>query len=144
LVNETLEQLQSGRAATDVKIDVIIGTLRNRTVNWLVSAFKEMNKPHKGSLISSIRMRYLIQAFRLCKSGTFDFSFRSITSVEALQKIREIQLTDPPRWSKIQHRPTADSISTSGEAVDESPFGDENGDDDDMGTTQSRFCSSVH
>ncbi|KAF8833634.1 hypothetical protein BDN67DRAFT_916562 [Paxillus ammoniavirescens] len=45
VVKETLNQLQSGIAATDLWLDVTIGTLCNRSVHWLVSAHKAINKP---------------------------------------------------------------------------------------------------
>jgi DDE superfamily endonuclease len=45
MVKATLAQLQSGVSADEIKFDVSIGVLRDRTVKWLVSAFHQVNKP---------------------------------------------------------------------------------------------------
>ena len=62
-----------------------------------------------SSLYCAYYLIVLLKAFRLCKSGKFNLSFESITSVDALQALREIQLTGPERWSKICLRSKLDT-----------------------------------
>jgi hypothetical protein len=56
----------------------------------------------------------------MCKSGDFNLSHESITSPEALRALREIQRSDPEKWSKINIRKDTEAVDNAGE--EESPF----------------------
>ncbi len=89
VVVEALVQLEEGTDPQNVRLKTDIATLRDRTVQWLVTAFKHINKPET-----------VMKAFEMCKSGEFNLSFKSITSVAALQELRNVQLNEPERWAK--------------------------------------------
>ncbi|TDL14855.1 hypothetical protein BD410DRAFT_845671 [Rickenella mellea] len=110
IVQETLAQLEQGKPATQVRLDTTVGTLRDRTMNWLVTAYHHVNKPD-----------IVKKAFAGCKSGEFNLSFESITSPDALQTLRDIQKNEPLVWEKIHLR--ADSIIQA-DGEDEPAFND--------------------
>jgi hypothetical protein len=138
IVNETLIQFQKGVAPESVKFNLKLGCLRDRSVNWMVLAYHEINKPSIVLQVFFIpcKISYtnlcFVQAFRLCKSGDFNLSHKSITSTEALRALREIQQSDQDKWLKISLRntntPPVDSdgpCTTSPEdPEEESPFED--------------------
>ncbi|KZO96463.1 hypothetical protein CALVIDRAFT_461081, partial [Calocera viscosa TUFC12733] len=45
VADETLEQLQSGCAPSAVMLDTSLPRLRNRTVGWLLQAYRQLNQP---------------------------------------------------------------------------------------------------
>ena len=45
IVEETLALLRDGTPPSELKLDTRIGTLRNRSINWLVHAYNAVNKP---------------------------------------------------------------------------------------------------
>lgn len=45
IVQETIQQLDSGVRPQDVKLDTRLGVLRNCSVSWLVEAYHAINKP---------------------------------------------------------------------------------------------------
>lgn len=45
VVDETLGQLRQSILPHDVKFNLTLGCLRDRAVNWLTSAYQEINKP---------------------------------------------------------------------------------------------------
>ncbi len=94
VVIEALVQLEEGTEPQNVRLKTDIASLRDRTVNWLVTAFKHINKPE-----------IVKKAFEKCESGVFNLSFESITSAAALQELRNVQLNDPERWAKVNLRP---------------------------------------
>ncbi|KAG1815890.1 hypothetical protein EV424DRAFT_1304824, partial [Suillus variegatus] len=95
IVAETLTQLTAGRTADEIRLDVTKGTLRDRSVRWVVEAYKLINKPD-----------IVQKAFSLCKAGTtpFNLSFESLASVEARRVLRDLPQTDPEMWQSIQPR----------------------------------------
>ena len=81
-----------------------------------------------------------IQAFRLCKSGLYNLSFESITSVEATRALRDIQLKDPDRWAKICLREKQDPNTADG-TTEEEPFQEDvNGDDSALTVSELVEC----
>jgi hypothetical protein len=43
IINKTTTQLDSGISATMLKLDTMLGTLRNRSVGWLVNVYHDIN-----------------------------------------------------------------------------------------------------
>lgn len=54
IVAETLTQLTAGRTADEIRLDVTKGTLRDRSVRWVVEAYKLINKPDIVQKVCSI------------------------------------------------------------------------------------------
>ncbi|KAG1876946.1 hypothetical protein C8R48DRAFT_591009, partial [Suillus tomentosus] len=54
IVAETLTQLTAGRTADKIRLDVTKGTLRDRSVRWVVEAYKLINKPDIVQKVCSI------------------------------------------------------------------------------------------
>jgi hypothetical protein len=52
IVEETVNALKTGIPPERVRNDQTIGTLRNRSVNWLLKGFKAINKPE---LVKKVR-----------------------------------------------------------------------------------------
>ena len=53
VVDETLGYLENGTDPAELRIDTRIGTLRNRTVGWMVRAYHAINKPE---LVRKVRV----------------------------------------------------------------------------------------
>ena len=85
-----------------------------------------------------------MQAFKLCKSGDFDLSHESITSAEALRALREIQQTNPEKWSKIclRNKPST-GTDENHDCEDESPFEGENTPEDDSAITVPALVAAI-
>jgi hypothetical protein len=107
IVNETLAQLQQGIALVGVSFP------RDQQARYHPSG-------NLGTRFSLRKLTNCFQAFRLCKSGDFNLSHESITSPEALRALREIQRSDPEKWSKINIRKDTEAADNAGE--EESPF----------------------
>ncbi|KLO09795.1 hypothetical protein SCHPADRAFT_805597, partial [Schizopora paradoxa] len=75
------------------RVDFNIGTLRDRCVNWLVTAYNYINKPE-----------IVIKAFDGCRVPNREhlrLSFATLTSEETCQLLRDIQNNDPELWAAI-------------------------------------------
>jgi hypothetical protein len=44
IVTETITQLNSGTSAAILKLDTTLSTLRNRSVRWMVNAYRDIDK----------------------------------------------------------------------------------------------------
>ncbi|KAF8835884.1 hypothetical protein BDN67DRAFT_886033, partial [Paxillus ammoniavirescens] len=86
IISETTAQLLSGCAPGDFHLDVRKGVLHDCSVHWIVEAYKSFNNP---ALVK--------KAFLHCKAdsnNTFNLSFESLTSVDALQVLCDLPQTD--------------------------------------------------
>ncbi|KAG2359742.1 hypothetical protein BDR07DRAFT_1360856 [Suillus spraguei] len=105
IVNESLTRLSEKTSPALVRLDTTIGTLRNRSLQWVINGYHAINKPE-----------LVKQAFFMCKAGKdFSLSFESLTSREALQYLQEVQKNDIAGWTRIA---TA-QYNTGVEAADE-------------------------
>jgi hypothetical protein len=122
VIAETIADINSGGDPADFKLDVRIGTLRNRSVRWFVKAYHDVNKPE---LVKS--------AFEKCRAGPhFNFSHELVTSSAAIGALLELRDSDPALWAEISGGDSADfERLPEASAEDESPFpeGDDNDDD---------------
>ena len=129
VVDETLGYLKDGTDPAELQIDTRIGTLRDRTVGWMVRAYHTINKPElvrKVRIIGFwpwIRLSFLFQAFEMCKAGKgFNLSFESITNHKTLLLLCDIQKNKPELWSKItslQYNATNDTEEVPDDISDE-------------------------
>jgi hypothetical protein len=108
IVEETLHLLQSGVDPENVRLDTSIGTLRDRSVGWLVKAYNKINNP---SMVKKVGIHLKLdgdisyiyfQAFTLCSAGeNFNLSYESLTSNKAWVLLRDVQKNNPDLWSTI-------------------------------------------
>ncbi|KAG9080057.1 hypothetical protein FS749_008139 [Ceratobasidium sp. UAMH 11750] len=92
VVDETLAAIESGTPPEAVVNDQSRGTLRNRSVGWILQGFHAINRPD-----------IVKKAFMLCSVPATDFnlSYESLTSRSARQAILGLQTTDPAAYSEI-------------------------------------------
>ncbi|KAG1900160.1 uncharacterized protein F5891DRAFT_1188852 [Suillus fuscotomentosus] len=70
----------------------MLPTLHDRSLHWLINGYHAINKPN-----------IFRQAFFQCKAGTsFNLSFDSLTSHEALQVLRDVEKNDVKTWDQIK------------------------------------------
>ncbi|KAJ7196899.1 hypothetical protein B0H12DRAFT_998126, partial [Mycena haematopus] len=84
LVEEALRQIKASKAAHEIKLDTTLGTLRDRSVGWIVQAIHDINDPVT-----------ITAAFEMCRIGRWNRSQASLTSPEALTGLRELRVTNP-------------------------------------------------
>ncbi|KAJ6456514.1 hypothetical protein C8R45DRAFT_580223, partial [Mycena sanguinolenta] len=84
IVDEALSQIKDGKPAHEIKLDTTIGTLRDRSVGWIVQAIHDISDP---ALIA--------RAFEMCRVGNWNLSYASLTSPEALAGLRNLRTTNP-------------------------------------------------
>lgn len=58
IVDELLEQFEDGTDPSNTALDTTLGTLRDRCVNWLVTAYKYINNPNIVTKVSVINQAF--------------------------------------------------------------------------------------
>ncbi|KAJ6619217.1 hypothetical protein B0H10DRAFT_1667293, partial [Mycena sp. CBHHK59/15] len=84
IVNEALGQIKAGKAAHKIRLDTTVGTLRDRSVSWIVQVIHDVSDPET-----------ITQAFEMCCVGPWNLSQVSLTLPEALASLRELRTTNP-------------------------------------------------
>ncbi|KAG1717242.1 hypothetical protein EDB19DRAFT_1392728 [Suillus lakei] len=75
-----------------IRLDTTLPTLRDRSLQWLINSYHAINKPD-----------VVKQSFFQCKAGTtFNLSFKSLTSHEALHALHDVQKNDTMTWECIK------------------------------------------
>lgn len=92
---ETSMQLQQGIKPENVKLDVSLPHLRNQTPRWLVNTFLVVQKTNAGKHSWE----------RSCKTGIFDLSYKTLTSWEVWEYIRDVLPKEDPAFWKILYLP---------------------------------------
>ncbi|CEL59119.1 hypothetical protein RSOLAG1IB_12252 [Rhizoctonia solani AG-1 IB] len=92
IVEETVNALKTGIPPERVRNDQTIGTLRNRSVNWLLKGFEAINKPE-----------LVKKAFSLCAvpQSEFNLSYESLTSRNARKALLNLRSTNPNVYQEI-------------------------------------------
>ncbi|KAJ7100367.1 hypothetical protein C8R44DRAFT_641928, partial [Mycena epipterygia] len=117
IVDEALGQIQAGKAAHDIRLDTTVGTLRDRSVGWIVQAINDINDPTT-----------VARAFEMCRIGTWNLSHASLTSPEALAGLRELRTTNPTLHAALTQTTVLDTIGA--DDIEEEPYLDSNVYDD--------------
>jgi hypothetical protein len=119
VVAETMSQLGKDDHNGHVKLDVTIGTLRKRSVAWLLAAHDAISDAE------SVR-----KAFEHCVVGSFNLSHESVTSDDAHRALFDLARSDRAFWDELNcaeipdsNLPNLISIPTPAE-MDNSPFDD--------------------
>ncbi|KAG1837853.1 hypothetical protein DFJ58DRAFT_862112 [Suillus subalutaceus] len=85
---ESLSLLKKDEAAHVIRLDTTLPTLRDRSLQWLINGYHAINKP---------------DVVKQCKAGTtFNLSFKSLTSHEALHALHDVQKNDTVTWECIK------------------------------------------
>ncbi|KAF7366573.1 DDE superfamily endonuclease [Mycena sanguinolenta] len=84
IVDEVLSQIKAGKSPHEIKLDMTVGTLRDRSVGWVVQAIHDINDP-----------AMITRAFEMCRVGKWNLSYASLTSPEALAGLRDLRKTNP-------------------------------------------------
>ncbi|KAI0766760.1 hypothetical protein BC629DRAFT_1537581 [Irpex lacteus] len=112
IVEETVNQLREGKPPEAIKLDDTIGTLRRRSVRWMVLAYQGINDPelvkkvsdHVGSNTTKPLLMLLYRkAFMMCRlqDREFNLSQESLSSSKAKNLIREVRLNEPDLWAEL-------------------------------------------
>ncbi|KAI0363459.1 hypothetical protein BV20DRAFT_930347, partial [Pilatotrama ljubarskyi] len=124
-IEENRRRTAAGLEPVPFRFDTKLGTLRDRSIRWLVVAHNAVNRP---ALVK--------QAFELCCVGddkSMNLSQESLRSARALDLIEELQSQNPAVWVKTSVNTTADSILNDlPSAQDQSPFHDDPENIDDV------------
>ncbi|KAF7798423.1 hypothetical protein EIP86_009644 [Pleurotus ostreatoroseus] len=99
IMSETLTQLNAGVAPAEVKLDLTLGVLRDRSVKWLVDAYHAVNDQ---TLVKKARLYY---------------HAKSLTSDEAQQLLWNIEEQEPELWTELTQRRRREA-STGGELAE--------------------------
>jgi hypothetical protein len=108
IVDETTAHLDSGNLVSTFKLDTTLGTLRDRSVAWILNAYHDINKKElilKVCVLTSCCkydfIECLVQAFELFRVGKFNLSHASLTSPDALSALRQLPVTNPALYHEI-------------------------------------------
>ncbi|KAJ7300525.1 hypothetical protein DFH08DRAFT_979579 [Mycena albidolilacea] len=81
IVDEALNQIQTGKPASEIKLNTTIGVLRDRSVGWIVQAIHDIKNPVT-----------IQKAFEMCRIGT---------SPEALARLRHLREDNPELYAEL-------------------------------------------
>ncbi|KAG8913286.1 hypothetical protein FRC01_004623 [Tulasnella sp. 417] len=90
IINEARARLRHGEDADVIALDRSIGTLRDRTPQWLIKAFQAINKKE-----------LILKSWELSCTSRFNLSYSSLTSREALQAVLDLRKQDPEFYRAI-------------------------------------------
>lgn len=58
IVDEALRQIKAGKVAHDIRLDTTVGTLRDRSVRWIVQAIEDISDPKTVTQVAFITSVY--------------------------------------------------------------------------------------
>ncbi|KAF8187911.1 hypothetical protein K438DRAFT_1972604 [Mycena galopus ATCC 62051] len=90
LVAEAAKQIKAGKNAHEIKLDTTVGTLRDRSVGWVVQAIHDVGDAN-----------IITKAFEMCRVGNWNLSQASLTSPEALAGLRDLRNTNAALHSAL-------------------------------------------
>ena len=105
MVIEVSTQIANG--VSNIKLDNTVGTLRDRSVGWIVKAIHDISKKELIMKVRTYLTRFHIfntetpKAFELCRVGNFKLSQQSLTSPEALAALRELPKSNPALYREF-------------------------------------------
>ncbi|KAG0706433.1 hypothetical protein DFH29DRAFT_772680, partial [Suillus ampliporus] len=82
IVDESLSLLKKNDAAAIIRLDTMLPTLRDRSLHWLINGYHAINKPDIVRQVSTLTFT------------SFNLSFESLTSREALQALHDVEKND--------------------------------------------------
>ncbi|KAF7371545.1 DDE superfamily endonuclease [Mycena venus] len=110
IVEEALGQIRAGKPGSEIKLNTTIGVLRDRSVGWIVQAIHDINNPET-----------IQKAFELCRVGDFNRSQASLTSPEALGRLRHLRQDNPELYAELTQ--SGDAVTTIPVSeIEEAPF----------------------
>ncbi|KAJ6618557.1 hypothetical protein B0H10DRAFT_2217522 [Mycena sp. CBHHK59/15] len=121
IVNEALGQIKAGKAAHEIRLDTTVGTLRDRSIGWIVQVIHDVSDPATITQVAST----ITQAFEMCRVGPWNLSQASLTSPEALAGLRELRTTNPALHAALMQTTGTDPTpadSTADADDDDDPY----------------------
>lgn len=105
MVNEISAQLADDPDGV-LKLDTRLGVLCNRSLGWMVAAFKDTNDVLLIKKVSTSYYQFFcqlthLQAFELCRIGEFNCSHESLTSAKTLEMLADLPETNLLLFSKL-------------------------------------------
>jgi hypothetical protein len=64
-----LEQIKDGKAVHNIKLDTTVGTLRDRSVSWIVQAINDLNNPAVIMRVRPLLPVYLLHSHHFIVPG---------------------------------------------------------------------------
>ncbi|KAI0083119.1 hypothetical protein BDY19DRAFT_872672, partial [Irpex rosettiformis] len=83
VVEETLIKLRNGEPASSIKLDKSIGTLRDRSIEWMVKGYEAVND-----------VNFVRKAWKKCNGGNYNLSRESLTSFAIRDELNRLPQTD--------------------------------------------------
>jgi hypothetical protein len=90
VITELSTHLNGGGTADTLKLDVTIGTLRDRCVKWFICAHDAISNPI-----------FIRKTFERCRTGNFNLSQESVTSPAAIRALMDVARSDRPFWEEL-------------------------------------------
>ncbi|KAJ6569926.1 hypothetical protein B0H10DRAFT_1710612, partial [Mycena sp. CBHHK59/15] len=107
IVEEALGQIHAGKSTSEIKLNTTVGVLRDRSVGWIVEAIHDLSDPE-----------IIKKAFEMCRTGDYNFSQASLTSPEALERLRRLPDVDSVLHTEL----TQETAAVPASDVEEEPF----------------------
>ncbi|KAJ6569263.1 hypothetical protein B0H19DRAFT_1256912 [Mycena capillaripes] len=118
LVEEATQQIKAGKPTHEIRLDVTILTLRNRSLHWVVQVIEDVRHSTIINYQSALVYLYLFcwsnkvtQAFEMCCVGNWNLSHVSLTSLEALAGLRNLRKTNPTLHAALSQTTETDPTS---------------------------------
>ncbi|KAJ7038746.1 hypothetical protein C8F04DRAFT_1255666 [Mycena alexandri] len=80
----------------EIRLDTTVGTLRDRSVGWVVQAIEDLSDP-----------AVVTKAWEMCTVGEWNLSQASLTSPAALSVLRELCTTNPILYDALNQASTS-------------------------------------
>ncbi|KAJ7113746.1 hypothetical protein C8R43DRAFT_826762, partial [Mycena crocata] len=90
IVEEALSQMEAGKDSAEIRLDTTVGVLRDRSVGWIVQAIKDISDP-----------ALIMKSFEMCRAGEYNLSHASLTSVDALARLRRLPMENPALYAEL-------------------------------------------
>jgi hypothetical protein len=116
VVEETVIKLADGVPSIALWLDTHLPTLRNRTVDWTLTAFRELLNPEfvrkvhfwsSNNLVNDTWNKF-IQAWEMYCAGDFNLLYKSLTSPQMLDALCKLPLTDPEFFAELVQAGSSD------------------------------------
>ncbi|KAI0085211.1 hypothetical protein BDY19DRAFT_857522, partial [Irpex rosettiformis] len=90
VVDETLAKLDEGQEASEIRLDKTIGTMRDRSVEWMIKGYEAINDPE-----------FVRKAWEKCAAGEYNLSRESLTSPGMRSELNKLAQTDATFFAEI-------------------------------------------
>ncbi|KAJ6464630.1 hypothetical protein C8R47DRAFT_69088 [Mycena vitilis] len=96
----SVHKSKSDKAPQEIRLDTTVGTLRDRSVGWIVQAIQDLSDPET-----------VTHAFEMCRVGDWNLSQASLTSPEALAGLRALRTSNPALHASLTQTAETDGFT---------------------------------